>query len=148
MYTYMTEFAKTIPNGTRIEILFMKARLALHKYTTHRAMDGQVCFYRQSFADRVKPRRSTKWPMEPLMGTNKATWCVKLLPMTVWAYQVDWLFLCPTEKTMLLFVSLWMLLPAFGFSPAPTLPACPPPINFICAITGVEKNTSKTSSVR
>ena len=98
MYTYMTEFAKTIPNGTRIEILFMKARLALHKYTTHRAMDGQVCFYRQSFADRVKPRRSTKWPMEPLMGTNKATWCVKLLPMTVWAYRLTGCFCALLRK--------------------------------------------------
>ena len=39
---------------------------------------------------------------------------------------------------MLLFVSLWMVLPAFGFPPAH-----PPPINFICDITAVDKNHLK-----
>ena len=57
--------------------------------------------------------------MGPLMGTNKAAWGVKLLLMTVSAYQVDWLFLCNAEHTTLLFVSLWMVLPAFGFPPTP-----------------------------
>ena len=52
-------------------------------------MDGQVCFYRRSFADPVKPRWSTTGSMEPLRGTNKATCCVKLLPTIVYVYQVD-----------------------------------------------------------
>ena len=41
---------------------------------------------------------------------------------------------------MLLFVSLWMVLPAFGFLPPP---AHPPPINFIRDITAVDKNHLK-----
>ena len=41
------------------------------------AIDGQVCFHRRSFADPVKPRRSTTGSMGPLMGTNKAAWGVK-----------------------------------------------------------------------
>ena len=45
--------------------------------------------------------------MGPLMGTNKATWDVKLLLTTVSSYQVDWRFLCPTEDIALLFASLW-----------------------------------------
>ena len=42
---------------------------------------------------------------------------------------------------MLLSVSLWMVLPAFGFPPAPN--ARPPPINFIHDITAVDKNRLK-----
>ena len=42
---------------------------------------------------------------------------------------------------MLLFVSLWMVLPAFGLPP--THPQHPPPINFIRDITAVDKNHLK-----
>ena len=48
---------------------------------------------------------------------------------------------------MLLFVSLWMVLPAFGFpptlTPTPPLPAHTPPINLIRDITAVDKNHLK-----
>ena len=50
------------------------------------AIDGQVCFHRQSFADPVKPRWSTTESMGPLIGINKAAWGVKLLLTTVWSY--------------------------------------------------------------
>ena len=33
-------------------------------------MDGQVCFYKRSFADPVKPRRFTTGSMEPLRGLH------------------------------------------------------------------------------
>ena len=86
--------------------------------------------------------------MGPLMGTNKAAWGVKLLLMTVSAYQGLWQFLCNTEHTTLLFVSLWIVLPAFGFPPTPnTHPTHPPPINFIHDIAGAVKTITKTSSV-
>ena len=42
---------------------------------------------------------------------------------------------------MLLFVSLWTILPAFG-SPN----TCPPPINFTCDITAVDKDSFRKSS--
>ena len=57
--------------------------------TNDGAIDGQVCFHGGSFDDPVKPRRSTTGSMGPLMGTNKAAWDVKLLLVTVSAYQVD-----------------------------------------------------------
>ena len=54
----------------------------------------------------------------------------------------------PTEDTMLLFVSLWMILPTFGFPPTPQHPphpppTRPPPINFIRDITAVDKPSQK-----
>ena len=63
--------------------------LALSTRTNDGAIDGQVCFHRGSFDGPVKPRRSTTGSMGPLMGTNKAAWGVKLLLVTVSAYQVD-----------------------------------------------------------
>ena len=50
--------------------------------------------------------------MGPLMGTNKAAWGVKV--ETAAGDRLG-----NTEHTALLFVSLWMVLPAFGFPPAP-----------------------------
>ena len=84
--------------------------------------------------------------MGPLMGTNKAAWSIKLLLMIVSAYQIDCGNFCTllTEHTILLFVSLWMVFPTFGFQPPP---ARPPPINFIHDIAGVVKTITKTSSV-
>ena len=91
----MTEFDKTRLPRTRTEIQFMAKReshtLALSIRTNDGAIDGQVCFHRGSFDDPVKPRRSTTGSMGPLMGTNKAAWGVRLLLVTVSAYQVDWL---------------------------------------------------------
>ena len=97
-------------------------------------IDGQVCFYRRSFADPVKPRRSTTGSMEPLRGTNKATWCVKLLPTTVSAYQVDCGCFCALLRTHCCCVSpcgWYGPLSASHPLPMPT----PPPINSIRDIT-------------
>ena len=99
-------------------------------------MDGQVCFYRQSFADPVKPQRFTTGSMEPLRGTNKATWCVKLLPITVYVYRVFCGSFCALLGTQCCCLSHcgWYCLPSTS---------CPPPINFICDITAVDKNHLK-----
>ena len=89
----MTGFDKTRLPRTRTEIQFMTKReshtLALSTCTNDGAIDDQVCFHRGSFDDPVKPQRSTTGSMGPLMGTNKAAWGVKLLLVTVSAYQVD-----------------------------------------------------------
>ena len=103
-------------------------------------IDGQVCFHRRSFASPVKPRRSTTESVGPLMGT---AWGVKLLLTTILSYQVDCGSFCALLRTQhcMLFASLWTVLPAFGFPPTPnTYPTRPPPINFICDITGVVKS--------
>ena len=129
MIYYVTGLTKTVPNGTRIEIPFIAWHeswtLAPHRYTTHRAVDCQVCFYRQSFADPVKPRRSTTGSMEPLRGTNKATWCVKLLPTSIYVYQVDCGSFCALLRTQCCCLSHrgWYCLPsAFHPPPTPTPP--------------------------
>ena len=55
--TYVTGFAKTIPNHTRTEIQFSAEHysLVLPRNTKHMVIDGQVCFHRWLFADPVKP---------------------------------------------------------------------------------------------
>ena len=128
----MTGFAKTVPKGTRIEIQLIAWHeswtLAPHRYTTHRAIDGQVCFYRRSFADPVKPRRSTTGSMEPLRGTNKATWC--LLPTTVYVYQVDCGSFCALLRTQCCCLSHcgWYCPPSASHPPpTPTPPPFRPP---------------------
>ena len=142
---YVTGFAKTVPNRTRIEIPFIawheSQTLAPHRYTTHRAIDGQVCFYRWSFANPVKPRRSTTGSMEPLRGTNKATWCAKLLPTTVYVYQVDCGSFCTLLSTQCCCLPHcgWYCPPSASHPP----PACPPLINFIRDITAVDRNHLK-----
>ena len=109
IHNYVTGFAKTVPKGTRIEIPFIawheSQTLALHRYPTHRPMDGQVCFYRRSFANPVKPQQSTTGSMEPLRGTNEATCCVKLLPTTVYVCQVDCGCFCALLSTQCCFLS-------------------------------------------
>ena len=52
---------------------------------------------------------------------------------------------------MLLFASLWMVFPAFGFPPTPNAhppPSHPPPINFIRDITAVDKNHLKNQQTQ
>ena len=108
-------------------------------------MDGQVCFYRWSFADPVKPRQFTTGSMESLRGTNKATCCVKLLPMTVYVYQVDCGCFCALLRTQCCFLSHcgWFCLPSASHAPPTPPPTRPPHINFIRDITAVEKNHFK-----
>ena len=108
-------------------------------YTIHGAIDGQVCFYRLSFSHPPKPRRSTTGCMGPLRGTNKATWCVRLLPTTISAYHVDCGCFCALLRTHCCCLS-----PCGWYSP-PSAPHPPhPPINSIRDITAVGKNYLKT----
>ena len=104
------------------------------------------------------PRRSTMGCMGPLGGTNKATWCVKLLPTTVSAYHVDCGCFCALLGTCCLSPCGWcgppsaLCLPhlpthARGSPPASPLtypPAHPPSIHAIRDITAVGKNYLKT----
>ena len=57
-----------------------------------------------------------------------------------------------TEGTALLFESKWVLYPAFGSPPAPTVappsPTGPPPIDSIRDITGTEKIVSKPAAFK
>ena len=79
--------------------------------------------------------------MGPLRGTNKATWCAKLLPTTVYVYQVDCGSVCALLKTQCCCLSHcgWYCPPSASHPP----PTHPPPINFICDITAVDKNHLK-----
>ena len=52
-----------------------------------------------------------------------------------------------TEGTALFFESKWLLYPPFGSPPTPAL-SCPPPIDSIRDIAGVEKTIRKTSSIQ
>ena len=127
--------------------LSMKARLKHYTYTPiHGAIDGQVCFYRRSFSHPAKPRRSTTGCMGPVGGTNKATWCVRLLPTTVSAYHVDCGCFCALLGTHCCCLSPcgWYNPPSAPHPPPPpTPPTHPPPINSIRDITAVGKNCLK-----
>ena len=92
----------------------------LSRHTKYEAIDGQVCFHRQFFADPVKPRRSTTESMGPLMGTNKAAWGVKLLLTTIWSYQVDCGSFCALLKTQ------YCCLPPCGWCCPPSASHPPP----------------------
>ena len=50
------------------------------------AIDGQVCFHRQTFANPVKPLRCTTGSMEQVNDINKDVSGARLLPMTVSTY--------------------------------------------------------------
>ena len=104
----------------------------ISRYTIDGAIDSQVWFHRQSFADPVKPQRSTTGSMEPLMGTNKAAGGVKIAPddclvLPGWLWQ----FLFPTEDIY----STAVCLLTFGFPPTPFF--------FIPDIPRVEKTITK-----
>ena len=47
------------------------------------AIDGQVCFHGQLFADPVKPCWCITGPVGPLGSTNQNWLCARLLPMAV-----------------------------------------------------------------
>ena len=53
------------------------------------AIDGQVCFHRQLFADPVKSPRYTVGFLEPVNGINKDVSGARLLPKTVSTYFVN-----------------------------------------------------------
>ena len=83
--------------------------------------------------------------MEPLRGTNKATWCVKLLPITIYVYQVDCGSFCALLRTQCCCLSHcgWYRPPLASHPQCSPPPTCPPPINFIRDITAVDKNHLK-----
>ena len=84
--------------------------------------------------------------MGPLRGTNKATWCAKLLPMTVYVYQVNCGSLCALLRTQCCCLPHcgWYCPPLASHPPPSHPPSRPPtPINFIHDITAVDKNHLK-----
>ena len=121
----MTESGK-IHTSTEIQFLSISERYthALSRNTKYLAIDGQVCFYRQLFADAVKPRRCMSWSWGVLIGLHGVPNCSSQqsgLPSGL--YQ----FTSLTEGTALLFESEWVLYPAFGSPPAPTTHPTPLP---------------------
>ena len=124
----MTGFVKTDQIVTTVEIQFIVLHCSyihpLSRHTNYKAIDGQICFHRRSFADPVKPRRSTRGSMGPLMGINKAAWGVKLLLTTVWACQVDCGSFCALLKTQHCCLSPcgWYCLPSASHPPPTPTP--------------------------
>ena len=104
--SYVTRFAKAIPNGTRIEIHFYcwlsnlaKLLHYLEIPSTYVAIAGQVCFPRWLIAVAVKPPRCTTGSVGPVNGINKDVSGARLLPKTVSTYPVDWVCFCHLLKT-------------------------------------------------
>ena len=58
------------------------------------AIDTQVCFHRQLFADPVKPSWCITGPVGPLWNTNQNWLGARLLPMAVSIYPVVCVYLC------------------------------------------------------
>ena len=87
--------------------------------------------------------------MGPLGGTNKATWCVRLLPTTVSAYlAVSVPYWGHTAAVCLLVDGITRLrLPTRPHRPPLPPPAHPPPINSIRDITAVGKKLSQNPAV-
>ena len=63
---YVTIFGKIDHLRASTEIHFLPVREsyihALSRNTKYLTIDGQVCFYRQPFADAVEPRGCISWP--------------------------------------------------------------------------------------
>ena len=115
------------------------------------AIDSQVCFYRQLFADPVKPSWCITGPVGPLGSTNQNWLGAKLLPMAILIYHVVCVHRCCLFRAQ--HHCLWpnsredlsSTCPPTPTTPAP-LPTTHPLISTICDITGVVKTNSKTSS--
>ena len=96
----MTGFAKTVP----IIVQQLKSNLLpnikptlLHYLqipNSCMAIDDQVCFHKQLFANPVKLPRCTKRSVEPVNGINKDVSGVILLSTTASTYPVDWVSFC------------------------------------------------------
>ena len=100
---YVSGFSKTWHNDARTKIQFIAQHkshtLALSRHTNDGATDSQVCFHRQHFIDPVNSWRSTTGCTVPLGSTNKATWCITLLPTTILTQHVDCDCLCALLMT-------------------------------------------------
>ena len=128
--------------------------LALSRYTNEKATNSQVYFHWHHFCDPVTSWQSTMECVVLLGCTNKATFGVRLLPVTVSAWQVNCGCFCtPMDTQWLLFQSnIWKNPPLACYPPPPPTsppPAHPPPINWIHDIAwrGLEKSVWKSSSI-
>jgi len=79
----VTGFGKTVPVHTRIEINFIayynSYTQALSRHSNTIAIDMKVCFYRQLFADPIKPHRTNTDPVGPLGCINRVPCDPKLV---------------------------------------------------------------------
>ena len=85
------------------------------------AIDGHVCFYRQLFADAVKPRRCMKLHVMVLGHIIRTAWGTKVFLMAIWAPLVDF-----TSSCHLLKAQHCSLSPNECFT-QPSAPHLPPP---------------------
>ena len=112
-------------------ILSLNIKLCLLRNTIHMAIDGQVCFHRWSFAVPVEPTRCTTGSLGPVSGINKDVSGVRLLPMTVSTYRMDWVCFCHLLNTQqcCLYLDGRYNLSLATHPPAPTahpIPSYPP----------------------
>jgi len=132
---YVTGFGKAIPVCARIEIHFIayynSHTLGLSRHSDTIAIDKKVCFYRQLFADPIKPCRTNSDPVGPLGYINRVTCGPKLFHLTftllvVWSGLL-WPSVWPTVYTTWLPVSEGIVNPpVLPFHPPHPTPACPP----------------------
>ena len=98
LHTNVTGFTKTNHNFTRTETQIMPwykwFTYALSTNINCMAIDSQVCFHRQLFADPVKPSWCITGPVGPLGNTNQNWLGAKLLPIAVSIYPVVCVHLC------------------------------------------------------
>ena len=110
------------------------------------AIDSQVCFHGQLFADLVKPSWCITGPTGPLGSTNQNWLCAKLLQ---WLSQsILWFMYIPvicwehsTTVCSLMAVIARLRLATHAHHPTPL--THPSPISDICDITGPVKKLSQ-----
>ena len=111
-----------------VKVTFMHYQETLLKYLT---IDGQVCFYRQPFANAVEPRGCISWPWGALIGMHGIPSC-------------SWWQSCPPLWIVSVYVKYWGQSTALWVQmvalPRLWLLTRPPSIDSICDITGAEKN--------
>jgi len=127
----VTGFEKIVPVCTRIEIHFI-AYYNSHTQTLSRhsdtiARDKKVCFYRQLFADPVKPRKTNTDPVEPLGCINRVA-CGPKLYHLISVLVVVW--------SGLLWPSVWPTVHT-TWSPVSEGIINPPTHHLICGIRGI-----------
>ena len=114
--------ARLIHTSTEIQFLSIGERCthALTRNTKYLAIDGQVCFYRQLFANAVKPRRCMSWSWGALIGLHGVPNCSSrqsgpplwIVPVhvTYWRHNT----------------ALWVRMGALPRFQLPARPHCPP----------------------
>ena len=123
---YVTGFAKSDPNHTRIENRFYRPTLMLHSLALSwdtKNMAKSKSAFTTVFYQPLKPWMCTTWPVEP-MGDIKKDMCgTKLLPTTVTQHCC----LCPCGRYNLPLAAHPPQLPT-------PLSSHPPPIHAICNV--------------